>query len=91
MIDLICKGYLELSGMRVERELQNEKFLPTVGFEPRALVVVSLFLLTTFMGFIILFSVQLNYGPNTLVDRRIHGPNGNLYFDFVTHAKTKLV
>ena len=34
MIDFICKGYLELSGARVERELQNEKFLPTVGFGP---------------------------------------------------------
>ena len=34
MIELICKGFLELSGTRVERELQDEKFLPTVGFEP---------------------------------------------------------
>ena len=34
MVDFICKGYPELSGTRVERELQNEKFLPTVGFEP---------------------------------------------------------
>ena len=32
--DFICKGYLELPGTRVERELQNEKFLPTVGFKP---------------------------------------------------------
>ena len=33
-----CHGrfHLELSGMRVERELQNEKFLSTVGFEPGA-------------------------------------------------------
>ena len=36
MADFICKGYLELSWTRVERELQNEKFLPTVGFEPGA-------------------------------------------------------
>ena len=28
--------YIERSGTRVERELQNEKFLITVGFEPRA-------------------------------------------------------
>ena len=34
MFDFICKGYLELSGTRVERELQNEKYLPTVRFEP---------------------------------------------------------
>ena len=34
MVDFICKGYLELIGTRVERELQNEKFLLTVGFEP---------------------------------------------------------
>ena len=34
IIDFICKGYLELSRMRVERELQNEKCWPTVGFEP---------------------------------------------------------
>ena len=36
MVDLIYKGYLELSVPQVERELQNEKFLPTVGFEPAA-------------------------------------------------------
>ena len=36
MVDFICKGYLQLSGTRVERELQNEKFLPTVGFNPGA-------------------------------------------------------
>ena len=36
MLDFICKGYLQLSGTRVERELQNEKFLPNVGFEPGA-------------------------------------------------------
>ena len=29
----ICKGYLELSGTRIERELQIEKFLPAVGLE----------------------------------------------------------
>ena len=34
IVDFICKGYLELIGTRVERELQNEKWLPTVGFEP---------------------------------------------------------
>ena len=33
MVDLICKGNLEMSGTRVKRELQNEKFVPTVGFE----------------------------------------------------------
>ena len=37
MVDFICKGYLELLGTRVERELQNETFLPTVGFEPGTL------------------------------------------------------
>ena len=36
MVYFICKGYLELSEKRVERDLQNEKFLPTVGFEPGA-------------------------------------------------------
>ena len=34
MVDFICKGELEVWGTRVERELQNEKFLRTVGFEP---------------------------------------------------------
>ena len=33
MVDFICMGLLELCGSRVERELQNVKFLPTVGFE----------------------------------------------------------
>ena len=33
MFDFICQGYPELSGTRVERELQNDKFIPTVGFE----------------------------------------------------------
>ena len=36
MVDFIWKGYLELSGSWVERELQDEKFLPIVGFEPGA-------------------------------------------------------
>ena len=34
MVDFICMGLLELWGLRVERKLQNEKFLPTVGFKP---------------------------------------------------------
>ena len=34
MVDFIGMGLLELCGSRVERELQNVKFLPTVGFEP---------------------------------------------------------
>ena len=34
MVDFICMVLLELCGSRVERELQNVKFLPTVGFEP---------------------------------------------------------
>ena len=34
MVDFIRMGVLELCGSRVERELQNIKFLPTVGFEP---------------------------------------------------------
>ena len=34
MVDFICKGQLEVWRMRVEWELQNEKVLPTVGFEP---------------------------------------------------------
>ena len=34
VVDFIFQGYLELSGTRVKRELQNEKFLPIVGFEP---------------------------------------------------------
>ena len=36
MIYFICNGCLELSGLQVERELQNEKFLPTVEFGPGA-------------------------------------------------------
>ena len=36
MDDFIYKGDLELSGTRVERALQNEKLLPTVGFESGA-------------------------------------------------------
>ena len=34
MVDFIRIGLLELWGSRVESELQNLKFLPTVGFEP---------------------------------------------------------
>ena len=34
MVDFIRMDSLELCGSRVERELQNVKFLPTVGFEP---------------------------------------------------------
>ena len=34
MVDFIRMGLLELCGSRVGRELQNVKFLPTVGFEP---------------------------------------------------------
>ena len=34
MVDFIRMGLLELCGSRVEPELQNVKFLPTVGFEP---------------------------------------------------------
>ena len=33
MVDFIRKGLQELCGARVERESQNVKFLPTVGFE----------------------------------------------------------
>ena len=36
MVDIICKDCLERSVTRVERTLQNEKFLLTVGFEPGA-------------------------------------------------------
>ena len=35
MVDYIRMGLLELCGSRVKRELQNVKFLPTEGFEPR--------------------------------------------------------
>ena len=34
MVDFIRMVLLELCGSRVERELQNVKFLPTLGFEP---------------------------------------------------------
>ena len=34
MVDFIHMGLLELCGSRVDRELQNVKFLPIVGFEP---------------------------------------------------------
>ena len=34
MVYFTCNGYLELPGARVEPELQNEQFLPTVGFKP---------------------------------------------------------
>ena len=34
MVDFTRKGLLELCGSRVEPELQNVKFLPTVGFKP---------------------------------------------------------
>ena len=36
MVEFICKGCQKLSGTQLERELQNEKFMPTVGFEPVA-------------------------------------------------------
>ena len=32
MVDFICMGFRRV--MSANRELQNEKFLPTVGFEP---------------------------------------------------------
>ena len=34
MVDFICNGLLELQGTRVKRELQNEKILAHVRFEP---------------------------------------------------------
>ena len=34
MVDFIRMGLLDLCGSRVERELQNIKLLPLVGFEP---------------------------------------------------------
>ena len=33
-VDFICIDWFEVSATRRERELQNEKFLPTSGFEP---------------------------------------------------------
>ena len=36
MVDFIRMGLLELWGSRIERELQNVKFLPTVGFQAGA-------------------------------------------------------
>ena len=33
MVDFICKGLLDLKNE--DQKLQNEKFLPTVGLEPR--------------------------------------------------------
>ena len=36
MVDFICKDDLDLSETRIKHELQNETFLPTVGFEPGA-------------------------------------------------------
>ena len=37
MVDFISMGLVDLRGKRSKRELQNEKPLPTVGFEPKAL------------------------------------------------------
>ena len=34
MVDFICKGYLELSGTQVERELQNENSCPLWDSNP---------------------------------------------------------
>ena len=33
-VDFICIDWFEVSATWRERELQNEKFLPTAGFEP---------------------------------------------------------
>ena len=33
-LDFICNRFVKLWGMRRKQELQNEKFLPTVGLEP---------------------------------------------------------
>ena len=33
-VDFICIGWFELWATRRKRELQNEKFLPTVWLEP---------------------------------------------------------
>ena len=34
MADFICMDWVDLQGMRSNREIQNENFFPTVGFEP---------------------------------------------------------
>ena len=34
MVDFICMVLLKLQGLQSKRELQNEKFLPTVEFKP---------------------------------------------------------
>ena len=41
MVDFIRMGLLELCGSRVEREFQKVKFLPTVGFEPGTIRLLS--------------------------------------------------
>ena len=33
-LNFICNDYIDLSGTRVDRELQHEKFLSIVGFDP---------------------------------------------------------
>ena len=37
MVDFICNGLLELQWAQSMREIQNEKFFPTMGLEPSTL------------------------------------------------------
>ena len=50
MVDFIRMVLLELRGSRVERELQNVKFLPTVGFEPELIIVHLVFTCAIFIN-----------------------------------------
>ena len=66
MVDFICKGYLENSGSPVERELQNEKFLPNVGFEPGAFCLRSEGATTELRGLMSIDEIKVHLGLTVL-------------------------
>ena len=37
IVDFICMGLFDMQGTQNKREIQNEKYLTTVGFEPGTL------------------------------------------------------
>ena len=63
IVDFICKGYLELSGTRVERELQNAKILAHCGIRTRGLLlfITCRSIFTFYIMFFILFEKHDNF------------------------------
>ena len=81
MVDFIRMGLLGLCGSRVERELQNVKFLPTVGFEPgtsrflseRATTELRRLMSTEWIKVHLVFRAQEPKAPVTYCDHALSG------------------